>query len=170
MTENRDFADVDIETLKAVHRSFPTGVTIVTTTQEDNAPRGITVNAFSSVSLTPPLILVCAGRASTTHPHFYRSRRFGVSILARDQTRIAVRFAQKQTDKFTDIAWHWGEHGCPLIDGACAHLEAHVEEQAQTDTHSILIGRVLSAAAWPRAPLVYFAGEFFDGNWLLTGA
>ena len=153
---------VDADHLRAFHRKFVTGVTIVTT-MERGAPRGLAVNAFSSVSLDPALILVCVAKTSSTYEPLFRAERFAVNLLAGDQAGVARHFATKNPDKFRDVRWHMGEHGSPILDGACASLEAEVRERVRAATHTIFIGRVLAAACLDAAPLVYMGAGFYDG-------
>ncbi|WP_433466344.1 flavin reductase family protein [Spirillospora sp. CA-128828] len=153
---------VDADQLRAFHRKFVTGVTIVTTIDR-GAPRGLAVNAFSSVSLEPALILVCVAKTSSTYEPLFRAERFAVNLLASDQAGVARHFATKNPDKFRDVAWHTGENGCPILDGACASIEAEVRERVRAATHTIFIGRVLTAACADAAPLVYMGSDFHDG-------
>ncbi|WP_371795111.1 flavin reductase family protein [Streptomyces sp. NBC_01718] len=157
---------VDLNALKGVHRTFVTGVTVVTT-QHEGTPRGLAVNAFSSISLDPPLVLVCVQKTSSTYESLFGSRHLAINILAADQLDVAQTFASKSQDKFATIRWHSGEHGSPVIDGASAHLEAEICERLQTSTHTVFIARVLDAQHSDRAPLVYSAGGFYDGGRLL---
>ena len=150
------------ETVKAVHRSFPTGVTIVTTSV-DGAPYGLAVNAFSSVSMGPPMVLVCINETSSSYPRFFEGTRFGVSILANDQASVAGRFAKSGGDKFGDVAWHPGPSGSPLISGASANLDLEVVAKIPAATHMIFIGRVIDAEVSGKPPLIYHGSQFFDG-------
>ncbi|WP_328535591.1 flavin reductase family protein [Streptomyces sp. NBC_00344] len=154
---------VDPADLKGVHRTFVTGVTVVTT-QHEGTPRGLAVNAFSSISLDPPLVMVCVQKTSSTYESLFASRHLAINILAADQLGVAGTFAGKSQDKFSEIRWHPGTHGSPVVDGACAHVEAEICERLQTDTHTVFIARVLEAEHSDRAPLVYSAGSFYDGG------
>lgn len=147
--------------IKSVHRAFPTGVTIVTTMGE-TGPLGLAVNAFSSVSLDPPSILVCVNRSSASHDAFLANERFAVSILAADQQPVAQRFAKSGGDKFDGLAWERGPYGMPLIRGAAATLELRMLERKPFGTHTILFGEILSADASGKASLLYAQGKFFD--------
>jgi flavin reductase (DIM6/NTAB) family NADH-FMN oxidoreductase RutF/predicted ester cyclase len=152
---------IDGESLKAVHRKFATGVTIVTASL-DGEPRGLVVNAFASVSLTPPLVLVAINRNAATHEFLFRSRNFAINILAADQEDLAKRFSQPIADKFTGIDWAPGEGGAPLLDRTAASLEVEIEERAWALTHTVFVGRVTGARVSARSPLVYLGGQFFD--------
>ncbi|MFJ8748372.1 flavin reductase [Streptomyces sp. NPDC102441] len=154
-------AAVEPELVRGVHRKFITGVTVVTT-DDEGTPRGLAVNAFSSISLDPPMVLVCVQRSSSTHPVLHRARHLGINILAADQLDVAKTFAGKSQDKFADIRWSPGEHGAPLIEGSSAQLEVEIGERIEAGSHSVFTGRVVSARHDDRAPLVYSGGGFFD--------
>jgi flavin reductase (DIM6/NTAB) family NADH-FMN oxidoreductase RutF len=153
------------EAVKAVHRSFPTGVTIVTTCVEGQ-PYGLAVNAFSSVSLDPPLVLVCVAATSSTYPRLFLGTHMAVNILASDQASVAGVFAKSGGDKFAEIAWTRGGCGAPILDGVSAHLEIEIETRIPAYTHTIFIGRVTDAKASGRPPLVYLNASMFDSELL----
>ncbi|WP_046730048.1 flavin reductase [Streptomyces humi] len=154
-------AAVDPDLVRGVHRKFITGVTVVTT-DDDGTPRGLAVNAFSSISLDPPMVLVCVQRSSATHPALHRAGHLGISILAADQLDVAKTFATKGEDKFARISWTPGAFGAPLVDGACAQLEVEIGERLEAGSHTVFTGRVVSARHDDLAPLVYSGGGFFD--------
>lgn len=156
---------VDQELIRNVHRRFVSGVTIVTTCHE-GVPRGLAVNAFASISLDPPLILVCVQKTSSTYPSLFAEQYFAVNILSRDQQALVRKFATKDPDKFADVAWHPGATGAPVLDGVSAHLEAEITERLQASTHTAFIGRVVEAGYSDRPPMVYSAGRFYDGGLL----
>ncbi|MGE2834035.1 flavin reductase family protein [Mycobacterium sp. SMC-4] len=149
--------------IKAFHRKFATGVTVVTT-MDDGRPRGLAVNAFSSVTVSPATILVCVARSSSTHDVLFRATRFAVNLLAHDQIDVAARFATKSDDKFAGLAWHPGPHGMPVLAGSCAHLEAEISTRVRTSSHTVFFGDVLSAQAADSAPLIYADARFYDGS------
>lgn len=154
-------ADVDIEALKQVHRAFVSGVTIVTT-NVDGVPRGLAVSAFSSVSLDPPLILVCVQKTSSTYPSLFASSHFGVNILSTDQGDVVKRFATKAADKFAGIDWRPAAAGTPIIEGSSASLVARIGERLQTNTHTVFMGHVVEAEYSAAAPMVYSAGALYE--------
>ncbi|MDF2444449.1 MAG: hypothetical protein JWR01_2652, partial [Subtercola sp.] len=125
-------------------------------------------NAFSSVSLDPPLILVCVQKTSSTYSHLIAARHFTVNVLASDQVGVAKVFATKQDRKFDRVDWHAGENGVPLIDGAAAALEVELQDTLHAVTHTIFIGRVRRVTTAPSAPLIYTDGAFFDGDRLVA--
>jgi len=101
MTGSRRYQP-DLDAVRAFHRKFVTGVTIVTA-MDGGAPRGLAVNAFSSISLSPALILVCVARTAATHDPLYRAERFAVNALAHDQAGLARQFGSRSRDKFDGI-------------------------------------------------------------------
>jgi len=154
---------LDIEKLKGLHRCFVTGVTAVTTMESD-APRGLIVNAFSSLSLDPPTVLVCVQKSSRSYPALFSNDLLAINILAAEQERECQSLASKQPDKFAQVNWHPGPHGAPVLTAAAAWLEATITERIQASTHTLFIARVLAAEFTRRAPLLYAGGRFFDGS------
>lgn len=152
--------------VRAVHRTYPTGVAVVTTA-EDGAPYGLACNAFSSVSLDPPLVLVCVNTSSQTHEHLHRGLHLGINFLAHDQIEVANRFAKSGGDKFSDTEWSPGQTGVPVLHGVSSHVETEINDRIPAGTHTIFLCRVLAAASHGRPPLVYLGGGFYDGDKLV---
>jgi flavin reductase (DIM6/NTAB) family NADH-FMN oxidoreductase RutF len=150
----------DRESVRQVHRRFPTGVMIVTTAV-DNTPFGLALNAFTSISLEPPLVLVAIAATAATHPNLFLSNQIGINILAAGQESIVHRFARSGGDKFASVAWHQGRHGAPLLDGVAAHLEMETAKRIAAYTHTLFVGKVLRAEAFDRQPLVFLGGKFY---------
>jgi flavin reductase (DIM6/NTAB) family NADH-FMN oxidoreductase RutF len=163
MATERTTVAVSEESIRAFHRSFVTGVTIVTTRHKGEL-RGLVVNAFASISLTPPLIFVAVARQAATHDWIFGAGSFCVNVLSVAQAELARRFASPITDKFAGVPWHEGDHGLPVLDDSCATLEADVCERASAQTHTVFIGRIRSSTTRPLPPLVYAQGQFFDGS------
>jgi len=137
------------------------GVTIVTTIDEAGNPVGLTVTAFTSVSLKPPLILVCIDKAANTHAWFSPKSRFVVNLLAENQDRISSLFASKSVqDRFAGIAFKPNKHRIPVIDGCLATLECEVENLHEGGDHTIFVGAVLDATAREGKPLLYYGGSY----------
>lgn len=129
--------------LREVMRSYPTGVTIVAACDAEGVPFGLTVNSFSSVSLDPPLVLVCIGRASSCHDRLVSAPHFAVNILSSQQESLASRFAGDPSDeRFDGVKWSLSAAGVPIIDGAVARLECSHHEVLVAGDHSIVLGRV----------------------------
>ena len=153
-----------LELLKDFNRKFVTGVTVVTTTDAEGHPRGLALNAYTSVSLDPPLVLVCVQKTSFTYPALFASQHLGINILSNTQRPVAEMFASKTPDKFADLAWHPGPAGSPLIDGSAASVETVIKERFQAKTHGVFIARVTHAEVSELAPMIYKAGGFYDGD------
>jgi len=143
-------------------RHFPTGVTVVTSVREGE-PRGLTVSAFSSVSIDPPLVLICINREARSYLFISESKVFCVNILSGDQQQLAERFASKiRQNQFEGVPYEVGVTGAAIISGTVAHLECEVAEEHHAGTHSIFIGRVISCASRSGSPLGYYSGAFHD--------
>jgi flavin reductase (DIM6/NTAB) family NADH-FMN oxidoreductase RutF len=139
---------------------FPSGVTIVTTRDARGRPFGLTVSAFCSISLKPPLILVSIDNRSQSHQGFKETGLFGVSILSARQQDLARRFATHGREKLADQPWVVGRLGIPLLPGAVAHLECRVVRSTPAGDHRLYLGEVLLLAVAPGKPLLYHAGGF----------
>lgn len=141
---------------------YQTGVTIVTTVDAAGSPAGLTVNSFTSVSLHPPLVLVCIGRDSTCFEAFDDRRGFVVHVLAADQEDLAVRFAAKGVDRFAGVAWERGAHGLPVLAGCLARFECAPFSTFEGGDHLIFVGRVERLEVGPkdRAALGYHRGRY----------
>ena len=150
------------DTFKAAMRHFPTGVTVVTSVREGE-PRGVTVSSFASVSVDPPLVLICINREARSYLFISESKVFSVNILAGDQEALAKRFAGKlRANQFDGVPFRLGTTGTAILDGAVAHLECEVSEEHHAGSHSIFIGRVVSCQSRPGSPLGYYNGAFHD--------
>jgi flavin reductase (DIM6/NTAB) family NADH-FMN oxidoreductase RutF len=139
---------------------FATGVTIASVLDSTGAPHGLTVNSFSSVSLDPPLILICLGHAVTNIEEFRAAAYFGLSVLAESQRDVSESFARKGHDRFNGTPWHPGETGAPLLDGALAEIECEAHHRFVAGDHDILVGRMVAARVYEGEPLIYFASRY----------
>jgi flavin reductase (DIM6/NTAB) family NADH-FMN oxidoreductase RutF len=138
---------------------FATGVTVITAMREGR-PFGTTASAVTSLSLEPPMMLVCLDHESQTGRVIAEEGRFAVNILGEDQADLAVRFATKEPDKFDGVATTPGEYGQPLLTDALATLECRVVEQTAGGTHVVFFGEVERGSARAGAPLAYYRGQF----------
>jgi len=150
---------VDDAQFKLAMSHFASGVTVVTTEQE-GTPYGMTVAAFSSLSLHPPLVLVCIEKSVRTHEAIAAAGKFGVSILSGTQADVSNRFASRGEDKFSGTATHRGTTGVPLIDGAITTLECTVREQLPGGDHSVFVGEVVAIETAEGVPLVYYRSGY----------
>lgn len=145
---------IDKPTFKELLSNFASGVTVVTTVHEGKR-HGLTVASFASVSIEPPLILVCIGHAGRGHEAIVGAGFFGVSILADDQADVSQRFASSADDKFEGIATRDGSLGAPVVVGAAASMQCRVVAQHVAGDHTIFVGEIEEAESSSRGPLVY---------------
>ncbi|MCJ7627055.1 MAG: flavin reductase family protein [Longimicrobiales bacterium] len=153
------------ETFRRVMGHFATGVTVVASRRPDGDPVGLTVNAFSSVSLDPPLILVCIHSDAEAHDLILQAGHFGVSILREDQRGLAVTFSEVDPDdRFRELTVANGPLGSPLIKGALGWIECRVHEVHPGGDHSIIVAEVVGCEASGVDPLLFFRGSLMSPN------
>jgi 4-nitrophenol 2-monooxygenase / 4-nitrocatechol 4-monooxygenase, reductase component len=152
-------ARVDQTAFRDVIGRFASGVTVVTTRASDR-DFGTTASAVSSLSMEPPMLLVCLNRTSETREAVDQAGAFAVNILSERQADLAYAFAKKSPDKFRGMEIIRGDEGVPLIPGALAHIACRVAETATGGTHTVFMGEVVHAAAADGAPLTYYRGRF----------
>ncbi len=151
---------VSSEEFRAALSRFASGVTVVTSVDGEGWPHGITVSAFCSVSLDPPLVLVCIEKLAGSHASLTESGRFSVNLLAGGQQWISERFASLEADKFRDVPTATGLSGLPLIEGCLASLECELRQVVDAGDHSVFIGEVMFARGDGDDPLLYFLGDY----------
>jgi len=140
---------------------FPTGVTVVAFRGEDEGPFGLTVNSFTSVSLDPPLVLVCIDRASSSHDALVTASVFTVSILGAHQQDMARRFAFEPAGaRFRDEEWRTEAGGALVPQGAAAWVMCDLQAVHEGGDHSILVGRVRSMGVGDDEALVFYRGRY----------
>lgn len=147
------------ESLRRVAANYPTGVCVVTVESPDG-PHGMTLNAFTTVSLDPPQLLVCLNRASNTGRYVDRAGSFTVNVLNADQAGLAHHFSTRSLDKFRDVGWTRGHAGGIVLDGSVASMECTVTDRLEAGTHTVYIGAVRTAAMADRPPLLFHRGRF----------
>jgi flavin reductase (DIM6/NTAB) family NADH-FMN oxidoreductase RutF len=150
---------VDQELFRDVIGRFATGVTVITT-RHDGKDFGTTASAVTSLSLEPPMLLVCLNRTSETQGAVAQEGRFAVNILSESQAEIASAFARKAPDKFAQAEVQRGPEDLPLIPGSLAQLVCAVTETAVGGTHIVYLGDVIHAAATDDTPLTYYRGRY----------
>ena len=155
---------VDDRSFRKVLGCFASGVTVVTTlTPEGRQPVGVTVSAFSSLSLDPPLVLFCLGNKTSSLESYRQSGHFAVNILAEGQRDLSIRFAGRSEDKWAGVAWNAGASGVPLLSGCLANLECSLENIIEGGDHHIIVGRVQGLTYQEGgAPLLYFRGAYMN--------
>lgn len=150
---------IDEARFKLAMSHFASGVTIVTT-EHEGRPYGMTVASFASLSLHPPLVLVCIEKSVKTHDAIAAAGAFGVSILALTQQDVSGRFASRRDDKFEGVSVRRGELNVPLIDGATCTLECRLHAQLPGGDHTIFVGEVVASETTEDAPLVYYRSAY----------
>ena len=145
---------------RSVCGKFATGITIATAVGTDGQPHGLTVNSFTSVSLHPPLVLICLDHRVRLLEPCLQSGYFGINILSEHQEALSCRFAQSGVDRFADIAWRSGQTGVPLLPEVLATLECRLVQTLTAGDHMVLIGEVLHLACREGKPLAYFGGAY----------
>ena len=150
----------DGQELRRVMGLFATGVTVITTNDADGRPYGLTANAVTSVSLDPPLLLICVDRKAETFPHFFDSKLFVLNILAEHQEDVSRRFATTGGDKFGGLDYRLGRLGTPILGGTLGHIECRIVETHEAGDHVIHLGRVEHAEWSDGRPLLFFRGRY----------
>lgn len=152
---------IDPDSFRSVLGRFASGITVVTTLDAEQRDVGMTVSAFCSVSLKPPLIQVCVDRVASLYAALAQSAQFGVSILGADQEALSRRFATAEsTRRFDGVGYRRGESGVVLLDDALAHLECRIVASHEAGDHTMFIGEVESATARSTRPLLYYRGGY----------
>lgn len=154
-------AGSDARTFRDALGCFATGVTVVTAFCPDGTPIGLTANSFTSVSLDPPLLLVCIANNAGSAPFLREAERFAVNVLQIGQQPTSNRFAGKGEDRFAATPWEVGEFGTPVLTGSLSSFECVRDAVHDGGDHFLLVGRVVKAIFEPRRdPLLYFRGKY----------
>ena len=152
---------VSKEEFRAALGRFASGVTIITTFDEkENRPLGITVSAFSSLSMTPPLVLICIDKDAYLHDYIRAFGAFAVNILAEGQEKLLNLFASREVEKFKDISYAMSEMNLPLIDDALVNIECKIVSEHEGGDHTIFVGELMSVKTIDTNPLLYFHGGY----------
>jgi flavin reductase (DIM6/NTAB) family NADH-FMN oxidoreductase RutF len=150
---NPEYCDAD--RFRRACGKFPTGVTVTTAMGDDGQPHGITVNSFASVSLNPPMVLVCIDSRSQMMQHMVAGWHFGINILNDQQKDLSIHFSSCWGERFTNIKWYLGLTGVPLLLDVPAVFECRVESVTPAGDHCVILGRVLHASSGDYPPLTY---------------
>ena len=146
--------------LRNIFGAFATGVTIITTKDGVGKPFGLTANSYTSLSLDPPLVLVCVDKKVDCYACFEQSKIFVVNVLSEGQDQLSTRFATKGIEKFDGVAVRTGALGVPLLEGAVAHIECTLVSAYEGGDHTIYVGEVQAASASGDRPLLFFKGKY----------
>ncbi len=150
---------MDPNVFRQVIGNFASGVTVITTREQDTN-YGLTASAVTSLTLEPPMLLVCINKNTGTQAAISRTRTFGVNILGQEQAHLAYQFAKPQSDKFQGVDISYGGLGVPLLTGALARIECRVAADVEVGTHRVFLAEVDSAETSGGVPLTYFRGTF----------
>jgi flavin reductase (DIM6/NTAB) family NADH-FMN oxidoreductase RutF len=153
---------MDSDTFRSVLGRFASGVTILTARDASGADHGMTVSAFSSLSLEPPLVLFCVDHTASMHGLLTSDPppACGISILSSNQEAWSRRFADENEQRFDGIAYSRGEQGVVLLDDALAHLECTITQRVEAGDHTLCIARLDRAEALGGRPLLYYRGGY----------
>ncbi len=156
-----DPAPFEAAEFRRVLGHFATGVTVVTSMDPEGRANGLTASAVASVSLEPPLVLVCVDHAADTHGAIERSGSFAINVLAEDAEALARRFADYPAEeKFDGIAWDRAVTGAPVLERALAWVDCELRHSHDGGDHTIYVGEVVAGDAVEGSPLLYFRGGY----------
>jgi 3-hydroxy-9,10-secoandrosta-1,3,5(10)-triene-9,17-dione monooxygenase reductase component len=151
---------VDPARFRTVLGHFATGVTIVTGGGE-GGPAGVSANSFTSVSLDPPLVLVCMAHSSGTWPRIRETGAFAVNFLGEDQEEIGRRFGARGPDRFSGLGWDAGVTGSPVLAESLAFVDCRIEDEYEAGDHVIVVGRVVDLGVIQEGrPLIFWRGGY----------
>jgi flavin reductase (DIM6/NTAB) family NADH-FMN oxidoreductase RutF len=151
---------IDRTELRRVMGHFATGVTVITTRGDDGRAYGLTANSLCSVSLEPPLLLVCVDKRAESHAVFEKSGVFAVNILGHEHEELSRRFAVSGGEKFVDVEHRSGTTGAPLLDGVLGVVECRIVAVHDAGDHTIYIGEVEHLETASGDPLLFFRGKY----------
>jgi len=162
INKESEMTTIDPRELRNAFGSFMTGVTVVTAISKTGEKVGFTANSFTSVSVEPPLLLVCPSNKLSSFDIFNTCEHFVVNILAEDQQDISNTFAGGKGDRFADIAWHSDANGCPVIEGSVAHFSCSTHSNIPAGDHILLVGQVSNFESNEKLGLGYAKGGYFS--------
>ena len=153
---------VDANLFRSVLGRFASSVTVLSARDARGGDHGMTVSAFSSVSLEPPLVLVCVDRTASIYPTLFETDDIGISVLAEHQEECSRRFADKDADRFEALEILRGAKGVPLLRGANAHIEGRIVARHEAGDHTIFVAEIDRAVphASDGRPLLYYRGGY----------
>ena len=151
--------NLDSKFLRKTLGKYSTGVTIVTSIDNDGIPIGMTVNSFTSVSLLPALVLWCIDKKQPSYNSFMNAEGYAVNILSKDQNDICYKFASQLDNKFQNVDWKISENGFPLLKNSLAWFDCKKWNYYAGGDHEILVGEVTSFDSFELEPLTYWNGQ-----------
>ena|SRR5688572_29337774 len=151
---------VDQHSFRAVLGRFASGVTVVTTRDKRKRDQGMTVSAFCSVSLDPPLVLICIEHTASLYNTLDQATHFTVNILSDRQEAIARRFAERGANRFAGLGYSRGQNDMVVLDDVLGYVECEVVARHEAGDHDIIVGEVDTAVATEGKPLLYYRGGY----------
>ena len=152
---------IDPDTFRSVLGRFASGITVLTARDDDDNDFGMTVSAFCSVSLVPPLVLVCVDRVASMHDMLLRASHFAVNVLQTGQRPASIRFSTRAEDRFGETPWSCGEGGAPILADSLGVFECERFAVHDGGDHHILVGKVVKASFDASLdPLLFFRGSY----------
>jgi 3-hydroxy-9,10-secoandrosta-1,3,5(10)-triene-9,17-dione monooxygenase reductase component len=168
MTEHPAASPLGAEHFRHVLGHVPTGVSVITGAPE-GVPCGMAVNSFGALSLTPPLVLFCPARSSTTWPDLRRARALCINVLAHEHVELCRQFSRRAVDRFAGVSWHWRGRS-PALDGVVCWLDCELVDEYDGGDHTIVVSRVLAMELASRpVPLVFLRGAYGTFQSATTG-
>jgi flavin reductase (DIM6/NTAB) family NADH-FMN oxidoreductase RutF len=159
-TEADDGQMIDPALFRSVLGRFASGVSVVTARDRERTDHGMTVSAFCSLSLDPLLVLICVEHNTVLHGVIADATQFTVNILAAGQESISRRFSEQIDDRFEGIGYTRGVTGCAILGGVLGYLECDIDARYPGGDHTIIVGKVIAAAANKGSPLLYYRGGY----------
>lgn len=151
---------IDKNELRRIMGHFATGVTVITTVSSDGTAYGLTANAFMSVSLEPPLLLISVDKKAESYPYFEQSRVFTINILRDDQEGLSRKFAVSGGNKFDGVAYHRGANNVPILEDTLAHIECRLYAAYDGGDHTLYLGEIVEAETREGKPLLFYRGGY----------
>lgn len=162
--EDAGSRSVDPVAFREVLGAFASGITVVAAVAEDGRPAGLSCQSFASLSLDPPLVLLCVGKGSSSWPRVRAAGRFGVSILAEEQRSVCEALGRRGEEKFAGVDWELSAHGAVRITGALATVDCALEDVHEAGDHYLVTARVLELTARDGgSPLLYYRSAYATG-------
>ena len=156
-----NIVDFDHKDFRSALGCFGTGVTVITTRDQDNRHYGVTVSSFNSVSLDPPLILWSQGREAPSHKAFKENAHFVVNVLSANQTEVSNQFARPSDNKFEGLACTFTENGVAILPEILGHFECVTENMFDGGDHIIFPAKVINYKHHPDTdPLFFWRGKY----------
>jgi len=151
---------IEKQQFRRICGKFASGITVVTVRDAEGVGHGMTANSFTSVSMAPPLVLVCVDHRARILEHLRTGEHFGINILSASQKHLSDRFAGSSQDRFQGVSWHPGHTGVPLLADVLATIECARVNMVTAGDHDIVIGEVLHADCQDGEPLVFYSSQY----------